>query len=1691
MKIDIPGYIIDNKLHYQSDHTIILRGIREVDQAPVIFKTLKDQYASPLEIAQSKQEYEIIKLFDTPYIIKAYGIEKFQNRYVIILEKAKGDLLADIFFKKKKLNLSEFLTLAINITEAVGKIHQQNIVHNDINPYNIICDVDNKEIKIIDFNLATSLPKSWAPICNPNVIQGTLAYLSPEQTGRMNRGIDFRTDFYSLGVTFYQMLTGQLPFPSNDPVEIIYGHVAIIPKAPNEIDPSIPEAISSIIMKLLAKNAEDRYQNPNGLLKDLRNCQSQLKTTQTIHSFVLGTQDFFTHFQIPEKLYGRTQEIQILLNTYEYVIQGKIKLLLVTGEAGIGKTTLVHEIYKPIVEKHGYFISGKFDQFYNAIPYTALTQAFNELVNLILAESEERIAIFKKKVLEAVKDNLQIIIGVIPNLALIFEEYSSASKLDSPESQNRFKNVFQDFITVLATEEHPLTVYLDNLQWADLNSLKLLEIMMTSDSCRYLLIIGAYRSNEVDSIHPLTTTIENLKRRNVDYGSIYLGPLALSDIEELLEDTLRKNKDQVSQLAKICYDKTKGNPFFLKQILQTLYNEQIIEFDQKVNEWTWDLNKIQEKKITDNVVDLLIDKIDQLSEVGRRIIKSAACIGNVFNTGILGRICGMKFEEVFVALIEIMEGGFALRLGGDNEVPSYQFAHDRIQQAAYLLIPEKERPILHYHIGQLILQDSDEKNFGNELFTIVNQLNYGVNLIESEGEKLHLINLNLLAGKKAKDSAAYQAAVDYFKIGVNLLPEDHWVKTYDLSLPLYVNLAVCLSLIGLDEQSKLTLDIALEHVQTSDEKAKIYFNKGTLYLRLANFREALTCFQQGLKLYGINVQLEPTKPSLFLEKAKLRANLVFKGFDSLKMPKSKDERISMIFYLYYLIVHISFMAGFPSLLAQTAMAMINMTFTHGIFEQSSFAFISLAMFSGSELRQRYPLSYKWGCKAVELANLFPNAEVSVNTQVYFYCWISRWGIPIRENVVHLKNLINQCRILGSPYIFPALAHMAIFAFMRGESLESSEKDIKQALGEKLEQKNSLVFALISHTLALCQNLRDSSQQKDYNFIAQAERFFNNPLIYLVLSSFNIYQLYTEQKYDEILVICEKLKPFRHLFPSHISWMYCYFYQALVLTALGIQDPKKGWESIEQFQQRIRRWAEACPENYLQYYLILSAEIARLQNKRIQAIELYENSIKAAQKNGFLQDEALANELLGKFYLSLGKEQIAKVYLEEALHCYLLWGSGKLVSQLEQNYGILLETRKQSSILGSLRSTSVTSVVSGKGASEKLDMLTLQKCSQTISSSIVLTDLLKKLMYILIENAGARKSFLLLNKKGKFLIEAEGNVDKEETIVLQSIEITDEILPSSIIRYVIHSKESVVLDHAAVSGLFITDPYIVKNKSKSILCVPLLNKNILTGVLYLENNLLEGAFTEDRIDLLRLLSSQISISIDNANLYEGTLRLNESYERFVPRDFLNLLGKESIIDVLLGDHTEKKMSILFTDIRNFTALSERMTPDENFAFINNILNVIAPIIRKHHGFIDKYIGDAIMALYPKSADDAVQCALEMQRALKEYNLTHKMIEPIRIGIGINTGLLMLGTVGEKQRLGATVISDAVNISSRVESLTKEYEVDILITGETYQSLVNPEAYHVEKLVSTTLKGKLKTITVYKVSEVIPHTPAPKW
>jgi predicted ATPase len=669
--------------------------------------------------------------------------------------------------------------MAIKIVAALEKLHRNNIIHKDIKPHNILISEDLEEIKIIDFSIATQLSRETAAYSSLNLLEGTLAYISPEQTGRMNRYIDYRTDFYSLGVTFYEILTGQLPFVTKDPMELVHSHIAKEPVAPNQLKPEIPLAVSSIIMKLLAKNAEDRYQSASGIRVDLEDCLIQLKTTGKIIYFTPGQRDKSGQLLIPQKLYGREIEVEKLMTAFERVSTGNSEVILVSGYSGIGKTSLVSEIHKPILRQRGYFIAGKFDQFKRNIPYAALIQGFSELIRQLLTESAPQIANWKEQILTALGENGQIIIDVIPQVELIIGTQPEVPQLEPTESQNRFNRVFQRFIRVFAQQSHPLVLFLDDLQWADSASLKLIQLLTTDIDSQYLLMIGAYRDNETSPTHPLILTLEEIQKTGATVNNIILETLSLTTVNQLVTDTLGDSQ-RTNLLAKLLFNKTQGNPFFLTQLLQAIYAERLLQFDFTEGRWLWDLEQIQAIGITDyNVVELVARNIQKLSEDTQKVIKLAACIGNQFNLEVLAIVSENTLLTTADNLWEALQAGLILPLSNAYKIPlffdaeeqgslnlneyrvSYKFLHDRVQQAAYSLIAEEEKKATHLKIGQLLLQKTAKYALEDNIFDIVNQLNIGRELITEPLENYEVAKLNFLAGKKAKIATAYEAAVKY------------------------------------------------------------------------------------------------------------------------------------------------------------------------------------------------------------------------------------------------------------------------------------------------------------------------------------------------------------------------------------------------------------------------------------------------------------------------------------------------------------------------------------------------------------------------------------------------------------------------------------------------------------------------------------------------------------------------------------------------------------------------------------------------------------------------------------------------------------------------------------------------------------------------------------------------------------------
>ena len=1724
--IKLPGIKVLAQI-YESANTLVYRGIREQDNQPLILKVLKEEYPTPAQLVRYQQEYEITRSFELRGVVKAHELQRHNNTLVMLLEDFGGESLERLL-QKRQFTLLEFLQIAIHIAESLGRIHSSNIIHKDINPSNIVFNSQTGELKIIDFGLSTVLSRENTALKSPNVLEGTLAYISPEQTGRMNRAIDYRTDFYSLGVTFYKILANQLPFDATDAMELVHCHIARQPVPPHRVNPEIPLVVSEIVMKLMAKTAEERYQSALGIRDDLALCLMQLESGEKIEDFVLGKQDISDRFQIPQTLYGRSSQIETLLAAFDRITHGISQLMLVAGYSGIGKSVLVQEIYKPITERRGYYISGKFDQFQRNIPYSAIVIAFRELVRQLLTETTEQLQVWRDKLLSALGANGQIIIDVIPEVELIIGKQPAVLELAATESQNRFNLVFQNFIQVFCQQEHPLVIFLDDLQWADSATRKLMQLMMTDVDTSYLLLIGAYRDNEVSAAHPLKITLSEIQKAGATVNSIWLSPLDLTCVNQLITDTLKCDTERAKPLAELVLAKTQGNPFFLKEFLQSLYTENLLDFDYLSSSWQWNLDQIQARGITDNVVELMTQKIQKLPELTQEVLKTAACIGNQFDLKTLSIVCEKPQKETASDLWSAVREGLITPVGDDYKFlqtdrnpdefkVAYSFVHDRIQQAAYSLIPSHRKQASHLQIGQLLLNNTPPQQQEEKIFDIVNQLNFGSNLLENQQKRDELAKLNLIAGKKAKGSTAYQPAFTYLTSGLELLNppqsplskrgsegESSWQTQYDTTLALYVEAAEAAYLCGqFDEMERLAL-VVLQHGKVLLDKVKVYEVKISAYLVQGKPLEAVETGLTVLKLLGVNLPKKPNRLDVLLSLTGTKLALLGKRIEELiDLPKMTAPDKLVAIRILAVISSASYLAA-PNLFPLVICKGINISVKYGNASFSSIMYACYGLILCGVL-ENIESGYKFGNLALSLLDRLNARNVKAKVIFIVNSFIRHWQEHGRQTLQPL--LLGYSSVLETgdlEYVMYSGAMYSYHSYYIGQKLAVVEREADKYSDaiQKLKQEQN--FHLIN-----------INRQRMLNLMGQSENpccligdcYDDSKILPLVIKANDrtvIFHIYLEK-----LTLCYLFGEYEEALDNAVlaaryidgpigmqSVTLFYFYDSLARLATYFSiskfQQKRFSFQVRANQKKLKKWAHYAPMNYLHKFYLVEAERQRVQGSEVVAMDYYKKAIALTKEHEYINEEALAHELAAKFYLALDQDKIAQVYMQDAHYCYLNWGATAKVNDLETRYPQLLQ-RKPSNRGTLSTKLSTPPTTTGSSTSSELDLIAIMKASQTLSEEIVLDKLLAKLMRIIIENAGAQKGFLILEKKGKLLIEAEGSVDEDGVTVLQSIPVQpvwepgDKLLMSHmIVNYVARTRESVVLNDATNNPKFAHCHYIKVHKPKSILCFPLQHQGKLAGIIYLENNLTTDAFTPERVELLNLLSSQAAISIENARLYNNLTELNQAFERFVPRQFLQFLDKESIVDVKLGDQVQQEMSVLFSDICDFTTLSESMTPQDNFNFINSYLSHMEPAIIEHQGFIDKYIGDAIMALFSGEADNAVKAGIDMLRRLAEYNQhrTASGYVPIKIGIGINTGSLILGTVGGKNRMDSTVISDAVNLASRIESVTKKYGVSILISHQTFQSLPDSNQFAIRLIERVKVKGKSKAVSMFEVFDADP-------
>lgn len=1728
--ISIGDCTITSKL-YESHRTIIYRGKCDKSGTPVVLKILNKEYPGPEEIARFKREYEITRhLKEINGVISVYNLETYKNSQAMILEDVDGESLTRTL-SFRKFSVREFLRLAIRIAGILEEIHQQHVMHKDINPSNIIWNPEVDLIKIIDFGISTMSSEEQPEVFDPNILEGTLAYMSPEQTGRMNRAVDYRTDFYSLGITFYEMLLGFLPFQTDDKMELVHCHLAKPPQSPHLLNHDIPKPVSDIIMKLLAKTAEDRYQSAPGLASDLQKCLEQLEFTGSIQYVAIGQDDVSERFQIPQRLYGRTKEIESLLAAFDRASQGQSELMLVSGFSGIGKSALVHELHKPIIERRGYFISGEFEQFKSNVPYSALIQALQMLTRQILTESETQISLWKERFLSVLGPNVQVMLEIIPDLELIIGKQPKMPALSPVEVQQRLYLVLQIFLQVLHSPEYPLVIFLDNLQWADTVSLRLAQLPLTAPDSQALLIIGAYRDHELNPEHPLQITLNELQETEALVNQICLMALSLADITHLLSDTLHYPKEEVVSLAELVLEKTRGNPLAVREFLKSIYTEELLWFNADNRRWHWNPEQIRGMTVTENVVDFMTTKIQRLPVDTQQILQYAACIGNRFDLHTLASTLE-KTETTTAAGLDIaVKEGLILPTDDTFQYMiyfnaaelkefaphvTYDFAHNRFQEAVAALISKEERKQLHLKIGRHLLRSKVHQRLQDEgMAEVVNHLNLGVDFIDSEDERIELARLNLITGQQAKAATTYSSALEYFTTGMALLENNSWKKYYELTLDLYTERAEVEYLAGNFKRSEQLFALILKKAHTPIEKAGVCKLLIAQYSLQARYEEAIRAAKAALRVLGI----ELPKYDLFFEKelAEVKECLAEKEISSLiheSLMTDPAKKVAM--QVLDTIIPTAFQSD-RSLYRMIIIKMINLSLMYGNAPESAAGYAHYGALLGA-VRGQYATGYEFGLMAVKLSEQFGNPAQMCKTTLSLAGELTPWVKHIKYTHKLEHEAYHTALDAGEPESagFTLMLRM-MNLFYEGTNLHQILKDSPEFLDFSKNTHNQAATDVMTGCQQIIHNLCgltpetlsfDTDSMSEAQYLAECQKH-HSAIAQCVYQIMKVQVLYLYGSFPDAMRCALEAKKLIDFVSGFIARAGHNFYFSLNLAAIfptvSKERQKRYFKKLTENQQQMKIWAENCPENFRHTYLLVQAERSRLTDDPFAAMQFYQQALEAAKANEFIQHKALAHELAAKFYLERGFDEFAEMHFKKAYHDYTLWGAVCKATDLAEGYPqflVNISSKSQQSESQTITdsSTGVVLRTTDQGLS-MLDLTTVMKASQAMSGKIVLAELLEQMMNIVIENAGAQKGWLILKKKEEWVIEAERAVDNGGVKVLQSIPLGSagtmqtSPLPTAIIQYVIRTAEPVLLRDAVQEGNFTHDPYIEKHRIKSVLCMPLLKRGKLGGVVYLENNLTTGAFTPDRLEMLKLTSAQMIISIENATLYKqlnGALKhqielsnkqvaLTNAYSRFVPSEFLSLLEKKSIIDVQLGDQIEKEITVMFSDIRGFTPMSEQMTPQQNFNFINSYLRQMSPIIREHNGFIDKYIGDAIMALFPTNADDAVKCSIAMIKKLKEYNQGRKRAgyKPVQIGIGLNTGLLMLGTVGDQYRMDGTVISDAVNLAARIEGMTKKYGVSLLISETTYFQLEKLSDYSIRIIDQVQAKGKSEPVTVFEV------------
>ncbi|MBK8402448.1 MAG: EAL domain-containing protein [Propionivibrio sp.] len=1456
----VAGYNLTELLGSDDDWAL-WRGFGP-DGEPALVLRAPSAAAAPKVLARLEHEYALRDRLNPEWAVCPTHLLRTSEHSLLISTDPGGQPLEQLC--GQPLEIRQFLAVASELAAALASAHAAGLLHKDIKPANCLVDRATGRIHLTGFGFASRMTRQHQALHASEELVGTYAYMAPEQTGRMNRSVDSRADLYSLGVVLYKLLTGRLPFQASDPLEWVHCHIARTPPSIAEQVDGVPQAISSIVMKLLNKTAGERYQTAAGLAADLRHCLDAIAHSGSVAPFILGRHDAPDRLSIPEKLYGRAYESKALVDAFHRVVTtGAPELILVSGYSGIGKSSLVNELHKEMILPRSLFGSGKFDQLRRGTPYATLAQAFQGLVRKILICDKSEVARWAQAIQDAVGPNGQLVQRLIPDLEFLIGAQAPVPELSSNEARNRFHAVFQRFISVFATADHPLVLFLDDLQWLDPASLALLDHLITHPDTRHLLLIGAYRSNEVSATHPLILALESLRKSPIRIGEIALGPLSVDDLGQLIAEALACDAQCAANLSRLIHDKTDGNPFFSIQLLSSLYEERLLTFEADAESWRPNIDAIRAYRHSEDVVDLMIGKLGRLSPPTRSALGHLASLGNSAPCELLALVAGATRETLEADLDEALSMGFVHAHGS-----TLAFSHDRIQEAAYALIPEGSRPAEHLRIGRLLAARMGDTIDNDSVFDTVNQLNKGIDLLTAADERALVRRYNVCAGQQAKASTAYAAARSYFAQARALLPENAWEMSYDESYSILLALSECEYLTGDLDKADALFNELLENARLRHERARVIRLRMSLYQFAGRFVDAVDTVLAGLAIFGMSF---PESDDDIAAAIQTEKNLVPTLLDGRRIaelidaPRIEDPDIQAMLGILVDASPCVYIAR-PSLWPLILLKALNLSLRYGNAADTCGAYSAYSILLAGVFEDA-PAAFAYSEMALALNERIANPRLRPVLLYRHGAFVSNSLQPFSDSEKFLQQAFVACLEVGN-LVYAGLSAVALswIGLDKGSPLVELSETARKYAAFAHDNGNTWAFHTARAVELFASGLIGDSADRERCAQETAEREACSIALakggfQVGIATFHILGQMTaflEGRHEQALSAADSAAALLRSVMSMACEFAHHFYLALTLAALHDEAGQtlrlEYRKRLTEHLRKLSLWAAHCPRNFSARRALVAAEIARIDGETNEAMRLYEEALRVARDDGSALEEGLAYEIAARFWRHNGFDAFADVYLRNSRNCYMRWGALAKVAAIDRQHP-------------GLEAAPAVTPTSSRCHLGDLDLVSVVKASQAVSSEVVPQRLIESLLTIVLELAGAQRGLLIMMHGEDRVVVAEATTLRERIEVAHRHDpLSADDLPVSILNFVFSTRQQALLDDASRNKEFSGDVYLRRSGARSVLCLPLVKQAKLVGALYLENSLATGAFTPERIALLELLASQAAISLENANLY---------------------------------------------------------------------------------------------------------------------------------------------------------------------------------------------------------------------------------